>query len=173
MCHYEMYMSLYSEFLYFHFKLTHANTRKLSQSPSITHPTSRSFSHTRLLAISSHTLGLSLSPCYKTLAPLVVSLSPTLTLSLTHTHSLSHTHTLSLSHTHTHSHSHSQTHTQTLSPSNMHTHCLSLTHTHSLSPSNIHTHSLSHTHTHTLSFKHGYSFKELNSPASFKDGHIL
>jgi len=137
-------MSLYSEFLYFHFELTHANTRKLSQSPSITHPISR-FSHTRLLAISSHTLGLSLSPCYKTLAPLVVSLSPTLTLSLTHTRT--HTHTLSLSHTHTHS----LTNTLTLS----------------LSPTNT------HRHTHTLSLKHAYLFKELNSPTSFKDGHIL
>ena len=122
MCHYEMYMSLYSEFLYFHFKLTHANTRKLSQSPSITHPTSRSFSHTRLLAISSHTLGLSLSPCYKTLAPLVVSLSPTLTLSLTHAHT--HTHFLSLTDSLTHSHTH--TLTLSLSPTNTHTLSLSL-----------------------------------------------
>ena len=144
-----MCMSLYSEFLYFHFKLTHANTRKLSQSPSITHPTSRFFSHTRLLAISSHTLGLSLSPCYKTLAPLVVSLSPTLTLSLTHTHA--HTHFLSLTHTHSLSHTHTLTHTLThsLSPTNTQTHTLSLSlsHTHSLSLS----FSVPLTYTHTLS----------------------
>src|SRR6185312_3506591 len=99
--------------------------------PSITHPTSRSFSHTRLLAISSHSLGLSLSPCYKTLAPLVVSLSPMLTLSLTHTHA----HSLSLSLTL------SLTHTLSLS------HSLSLSHTHSLSLSHTHT---PHTLTHTL-----------------------
>ena len=110
------------------------------------------------------TLVVSLSPTLSRCLPTddALSLSPhQCSVSRSHTHTRARTHTLSLSHTHTHTHTLTHTHIHSLS--------LSLPLTHTLSLSN----SLSHTHTLSLSFKHTYSFKELNSPTSFKDGHIL